>query len=84
MIQTLTDIILPLAALVAGAGGSWWLWQAKHSRERAKLASEQYGDVSKLVERYIEDLSEMSAKIESLHRELTEARQELNKLRSKP
>lgn len=83
MIQNVIDLILPLATLVVGAGGSWWLWQAKHSREKAKLASEQYSDVSKLVDNYIRDLAEMSAKVQELHEELTEARRELNELRAK-
>ena len=63
---------------------SWLLMRQQVRRERARLGAEQYQDVSNLVERYIADLGEMSAKIESLHRELTEARQELNKLRQKP
>jgi len=75
--ELLTHIVTALAS-----GGVAWLMQGqKLRRERARLGAEQYQDVSTLVERYIADLAEMSAKIESLHRELTDARQELNRLR---
>lgn len=67
------------AVLALGAGAL--LFNQRNNTERAKLASNEYQDISKLVQEYVADLRKLSKEVESLHEDISAARKENLELR---
>jgi peptidoglycan hydrolase CwlO-like protein len=75
--EKLFEWIPTILALGAGA----ILFQQRNNTEKAKLASSEYQDVSKLVQEYVADLRKLSKEVENLHEDIAAARKENLELR---
>lgn len=67
------------AILAIGAGAV--LFNQRNNTEKAKLASTEYQDVSRLVQEYVADLRKLSKEVESLHEDIAASRKENLELR---
>lgn len=67
------------AILAIGAGAV--LFNQRTNTEKAKLASTEYQDISKLVQEYVADLRKLSKEVENLHEDIAASRRENLELR---
>lgn len=66
---------------VLAIGATALLFNQRHNTEKAKLASSEYQDISKLVQEYVADLRKLSKEVESLHEDIAASRKENVELR---